>query len=102
AARGCPAAPPRPTALARCNSSARTFLQDERRRAAHPRRMARQGVFLPPDGGRSHPMGRISSRFLANILRWEVAMQGIWFGLILGGLMVASGALAVPMMSAAV
>src|SRR5262249_24352971 len=56
----------RPTAPARCTSSARTFLQDERRRAAHPRRMARQGVFLPPGGGRSYPMGRISSRFLAD------------------------------------
>ena len=30
----------------------------------------------------------------ANILLWEVAMQGMWFGLILGGLMGASGALA--------
>jgi hypothetical protein len=30
----------------------------------------------------------------ANILLCEVAMHGIWFGLILGGLMVASGALA--------
>jgi len=28
--------------------------------------MARQGVFLPPGGGRSYPMGRISSRFLAD------------------------------------
>jgi hypothetical protein len=60
------AATTRPTEPTRCTSSARTFLQDERRREAHPGRMARQGVFLPPGGGRSYPMGRISSRFLAD------------------------------------
>src|SRR5262245_66208233 len=72
----------RPTAPARCTSSALTFLQDERRRAAHPRRMARQGVFLPPGGGRSYPMGRISSRFLADGAETEerYSISGWWLG----------------------
>jgi hypothetical protein len=28
--------------------------------------MERKGIFLPPGGGRSYPMGRICSRFLAD------------------------------------